>query len=392
MSQTNAGPDLSGLKIHRGEPDRPTSGGGSAGRWVGLIVLLAVVAAAALGARAFLNRPARVAVTTPMVSRSDLGNEMLSASGYVVSRRQARVGSKVVGRVDRMYVDEGSRVSVGQLLATMDQGDLPAQLAQVEASLPQARNELTRQKALMARNLTTPAAFDAADTRVRTLEAQVKVVQSQQEQLAIRAPFAGTIILRNLQLGETVAPNGYISASNSQDRGFVIADLSDLEVEADVNESNIAQLRPGQPCRVEVDALPGQSMGARIRMIQPTANRQKATVQAKVSILRPLPQVRPDMTAKVTFLKTGEKTAMPKAPPRIYVPESTVVKRGNDTGVWSVETGGMLRWLPVETAPGSPGQLEIKRGLAGNESLVLKPAPNLKEGSKIMPAAESAGS
>lgn len=392
MNPTTEGPDLSGLKIHRDEPARPTPGGGGVGRWVGPIVLLAVVAAAALGTRAFLNRPPRLAVTTPMVSRSDLGNEMLSASGYVVSRRQARVGSKVVGRVDRMYVDEGSRVSAGQILASMDQGDLPAQLAQVEASLPQARNELTRQKALMARNLTTPAALDAADTRVRTLEAQVRVVESQQEQLAIRAPFAGTIILRNLQLGETVAPNGYISASNSQDRGFVIADLADLEVEADVNESNIAQLRPGQPCRVEVDALPGQGMEARIRMIQPTANRQKATVQAKVSILKPLAQVRPDMTAKVTFLKAGEKTEAPRAAPRIYVPESVVVKRGTETGVWDVQSGGILRWLPVETAPGSSGQLEIKSGLKGTESLVLKPLPILKEGSTITPAAESAGS
>jgi HlyD family secretion protein len=385
MTVTPKGPDISGLRIQREQPVREAPAGGR--RWPIIAIALVVVGLGAVGLRGLTARPREVAVTRPTVTRLDPGNEVLTATGYVVSRHQAQVGSKVLGRVEKLLADEGNRVQAGQALAILDQGDLPAQLAAIEVNLPQARNDLDRQDELMKRGLTTQSALETAQTRVRSLEAQAQVIRAQLEQFAIRAPFAGTVILRNLELGETISPTGFTNAS-SADRGFVIADLSDLEVEADVNESRIADLRAGEPARVELDGLPGRSMQGRLRMIQPTANRQKATVQAKVTIISPDPGVRPDMTARVTFLRSGPAASRAPSRPKIFVPSEAVTRRGADTGVWAVE-GGRLHWTPVTVGAAAAGQMEVTRGLTGQETLVARPGPELKDGLAVKPKTET---
>jgi RND family efflux transporter MFP subunit len=381
MTVTPGGPDISGLRIQREAP--PADAPRRRGRWPLYATLLIL---AGLGAAAYLllaHRPRLVETSRPTVTRQDPGNEVLTATGYVVSRHQAQVGSKVLGRVEKLLADEGERVRAGQELATLDTGDLPAQLSAIEVNLPQARNDLSRQEELMKRGLTTQSALETAQTRVRTLEAQASVIRAQLEQFAIRAPFAGTVILRNLELGETISPTGFTNAS-SADRGFVVADLTDLEVEADVNESRIAELRAGQPARVELDGLPGKSMSGRLRMIQPTANRQKATVQSKVTILNPDPGVRPDMTARVTFLRSGAELHAASAQPRIYVSAAAVARRGSEEGVWIIEDG-VLKWRPVTTGEAAAGQREVTRGLEGQETVVEHPATDLKEGMAVKP-------
>ncbi len=389
MPEPATGPDLSGLKINRTDLPAPPS-------WGSRKALFAVAFAAAFAASAFaglrlFQGTPTVVVTQPTITRSDAGNEILTATGYVVARHLAQVGSKVLGRVNRLYADEGQSVRAGQLLAELDPGELPAQLDQARVELPDARRERDRQEALLARGLTAEVTRDAAITRVASLEARLKVLEAQLEQLRIRAPFNGTIILRNLDLGETISPNPLGNSSQS-DRGYLIADLHELEVEAEVNESQIAKLANSQPARVEVDALPGQVMRGRIRFIQPTANRQKATVMCKTSIRDPDPRVRPDMNARVTYIRDEAAARQAEAaPPRVFVPADAVVERAGAKGVWLVEDS-KLSWAPVETSPGPAGQVQVTRGLKGTESLVLHPTPKLKAGMAVKTRAEGATS
>jgi HlyD family secretion protein len=385
MNLTNQGLDLSGLRIDRREPEgRP---GRDWRRWPILVVMLVILTGGAISAaKMFLSHPLQVSVTQPLVTRTDPGGEVLTASGYVVSRHQARVGSKVLGRVSRMMADEGQRVRAGQVLAELDAGELPAQRGAVDVNLPDARRELERQQALMTRGLTAQTTLDAARTRVASLEAQARIIDAQLEQLKIRAPFAGTITLRNLELGETVSGNPF-NNTGSTDRGFVLADLGDLEVEADVSETQIAQLRTGQAARVEVEALPGRTMPGRLRFIQPTANRQKATVTAKVRIQDPDPQVRPDMSAKVTFLRTADRPSTTVAAPRFFLSQDAVARRGSETGAWQARDG-RARWMPIEVAPARAGQVEVLRGLGGGETVILKPPVKLRDGDRVKPRTE----
>src|SRR5262249_14773020 len=156
-------------------------------------------------------------------------------------------------------------------------------------------------------NLLADAELEGAQTRLDVLgaqasaaRAQAKLAEANLENTRVRAPFSGTVLRKDAEVGEIVAPS---SAGGGLTRTAIvtIADLSTLEVEVDVNEAYIAQVRNGQPARITLDAYPDTSFAGRVRQVVPTADRQKATVLVKVSILDRDPRILPEMGAKVVF-------------------------------------------------------------------------------------------
>jgi len=196
----------------------------------------------------------------------------------------------------------------------------------------------------------------------------------------VLAPFDGTVLRKDAEVGEIVAPS---SAGGGLTRTAIVtmADLATLEVEVDVNEAYISQIRGTQGARITLDAYPDTSFSGRVRQVVPTADRQKATVQVKVSILDHDPRILPEMGAKVLF-ENASHEAMHLAPRRVLVPSAAVVQGKDGAHVWVIEDG-KVKSLAVELGETREDQIEIRSGLSGGESVVLKPPAGLKDGARV---------
>ncbi len=306
------------------------------------------------------------------------------------------MSSKILGRLAWVGVTEGSRVRAGEVIARLESSDYEAaagaaraNTASLAAQLTQARRDLQRVTALRKDNLVADAELEAAQTRLDVLNAQLEAARAQArlaeanfENTNVRAPFAGTVLRKDAEVGEIVAPS---SAGGGLTRTAIVtmADLQTLEVEVDVNEAYIAQVRNGQPARITLDAYPDTSFSGRVRQVVPTADRQKATVLVKVSILDHDPRILSEMGAKVVFESRSENPKV-AAVRRVLAPEAAVVQTASGASVWVVENGRVRR-VTVDVGGSRGGRVEIRQGLAGGESLVLQPPAELADGVRVEP-------
>ena len=187
------------------------------------------------------------------------------------------------------------------------------------------------------------------------------------------------------EIGESVAPiPPGVNISTSSGAIVALADLTTLEVEADVAEANVAKVANGQPAEVTVEAIPDRRYKAVLRQVIPTADRTKATVQVKVTILDKDKDLKPEMSAKVTFLEPEKKEAAPAGPaaPVVLVPRESVVTRDGKPTVFLVREGkAQARAIVLGTE--RQGQVIVKEGLSGGEALVLRPKDDLKDGAAV---------
>ena len=389
-------PDLSNLRIRRDEP--APAGGGRAGRGTPRLLLIGIAAVLVGAALALVLRPGPVKVEIALAEASGGGAPSaagITANGYVVARTKASVAAKIAGRMEYLGVHEGSVVRKGEVIARIESADQQAALrsaranvGQIVAELGQARRDLERAKTLAAQQVLSAAELETARTKAEVLAAQLNASHAQVQQAEVnventrvRAPFDGTVLRKDAEVGEIVAPS---SAGGGLTRTAIVtmADLGTLEVEVDVNEAYIAQVKNGQPARITLDAYPDTSFAGRVRQVVPTADRQKATVQVKVSILDRDPRILPEMGAKVLFVRGGDEGAATATRRRVLVPASALVRNGESTSVWVVENGKVAS-RPVDPGPEHDGKVEIRSGLGGGESVVLRPPAGLKSGAGV---------
>jgi RND family efflux transporter MFP subunit len=227
------------------------------------------------------------------------------------------------------------------------------------------------------------ARLKASEARKRSADAALRIAFANNENTIIRAPFSGTVLRKDAEVGEVVAP----SVGGGLTRGAVVtmADLSTLEVEVDVNEAYIGRIRSGRAARITLDAYPDTTFRGTVRQVVPTADRQRATIQVKVTIDDHDPRILPEMGAKVDFLqpdsvRAGSVGAAPRL--AIRVPEAVVKTDAGETVVWIVRDGKLAR-RAVKTGPVSGGFLEIRSGLNGGEQLLTGGADKPVEGMKV---------
>ncbi len=189
------------------------------------------------------------------------------------------------------------------------------------------------------------------------------------------------------EVGESVAPiPPGVNISTASGAIVALADLATLEMEADVSESNVARLREGQPAEVTVEAFPDKRYKAVLRQIIPTADRTKATVLTKVTLLEKDKDLKPEMSAKVTFLEAeaARDAAVEAVPvkPVILVPQATVVTRDGGQKVFEV-VDGKAQMRSVTTNGTRRDLLVVTDGLVGSERLVVRPPESLADGTIV---------
>jgi HlyD family secretion protein len=390
--------ELASLRIDRERPAR------SAWRWPLLffIPIVAVLAALYVLRAVSASRGTEVETVQATVTQTGSGtpgSAILTASGYVVARRKAVVSAKIQGRLAELRVEEGSRIRKGEMIARLESNDYEAQVRRAraaiqrdQADLAEARRQAALSQRLANEKIVSTDQLEMARSRVQIAEAALAQSQADlgfaEAQLAntrILAPFTGTVVKKMAEVGESVAPiPPGVNISTSSGAVVALADLETLEVEVDVAESNVAKLRDAQPAEVTVEAFPDRRYRAVLRQVIPTADRTKATVQVKVTILDKDLDLKPEMSAKVTFLEPQSPVVAgaPPSAPVVKVPAAAVAKRGDKTVVFEVQ-GGTVRERTITAGPERDGQVEVKQGLAGGESLVARPPDSMRDGDAV---------
>jgi HlyD family secretion protein len=405
--------DLSALRIDRdAAPRRPWL------LWATLAVLCAAAVVAYPRAKSYVvERQAPevdIARATQVVTTAGGSTDrpILVATGYVVARHSSDVGVKTGGRLSRLSFEEGTRVRKGEVMAQIEHADTDALLeasrravAEADAQLAQAvaaRDEdvrsYERQRALMKDGITTDAALSGAQAaaavsaaRVRSAEAaiasahaRVRVAEEALENTNVRAPFDGVVIKKRAEVGETVSPFG-VQGQSSREGGAIatIADLGELEVQTEVSENSVAKLTGAMPAEVKLQAYPDQVYKGRLRQIFPSADRAKAIVEVRVSILNADLHVKPEMTASVTFQEphkvdavTPAAAAAATAAPIVLIPKRTVTEQNGGPAVWVV-TGTKVARRPVVLGRDRLDQVEVRVGVVPGEALVINPPATL---------------
>lgn len=381
-------------------------------RWVWGVAAGGLVLALAGGGAWWLLAAGRpVPVETVTVRANGQGarsDAVLQATGYVTARRMATVSAQMTGTLVEVLIDEGFKVKKGQVLARLDDTGLKAAMAaaqaqvrmaeanlgQLQAQLAQAQANERRQIELAASGMTTHQSREQAATSVKSFAAQLEAArrqveaaqaQARQTQVnfdyaTVRAPFDGVVTARAAQVGEIISP---LSAGGGFTRTGVgtIVDMDSLEVNVDVNEAYIAQVKPDMPCEAVLDAYPDWRIPAHVVAVIPSADRGKATVKVRVALEQKDERVVPDMGVRVSFL--AAKTAPQAKPvPGVLLPPDAVVERNGAQVVFVVADGkAQQRTVKLERPVGK--FILATEGVQSGETVVVSPPAELKQGSNI---------
>jgi RND family efflux transporter MFP subunit len=412
--------DLSRLRIDRDSAPRR--------RWIPWTLLVLAVAVAAWfypSARDYYDRSrapeVEIARATQIASPGNgapAAVPILVATGYVVARRSSDVGVKTGGRLQSVAFEEGTSVRRGEVIARIEHADLDAQLAASTAAVAEAETQLAqasaahedderqleRQRALSKDGITTAAALTtaeataavsaarvkAANAAIVSARARVRVIEESLENTNVRAPFDGVVIKKRVEVGETVSPFG-VAGQASREGGAIatIADLHELEVQTEVAETSVGKLTRGLPAAIKLQAYPDAEFQGRVREIFPSADRAKAIVEVRVTIVNPNANVKPEMTASVTFqqappTRTTDTASAATAPaaPTIVVSKRAVAQRGGQTVVFVV-SNGLAVMRPVVLGPERLDQVEVKNGLVPGEAVILNTPETIQHGGHV---------
>jgi HlyD family secretion protein len=378
-------------------------------RWTWAAAALALVAVG--GALLQRHRPVPVELGTVAAVYPSTAVAVLSATGHVSAATHASVSSKGTGRLEWLGVQEGQRLRKDEVIARLESRDVRAQrdqaaasveaaranLAQGQAELVDADLALKRTRDLAQRNFISSSEVDSSVARhdkaaaaIASLQAQIGVAQANLrvadvavEQTLILAPFNGVVLTKNANVGDILTP--FSAASGTTGAVVTMADMSTLEVEADVSESSIARISPGQPAEIQLDAFPELRLAGRVSRIVPDVDRSKATLLVKVHFDETDSRVLPDMSAKVAFLSRRLESSE-RTPVAAVRPEA-IVKRGGKSYVFVVPADpgeAAARASMTEVRVGERiGDMVRVEGVSAGTRIVIGAPNNLPDGARV---------
>ena len=399
--------DISQLKLDRSPAATAPNRRKRKWLWIALLILL-LAGAGWLAASRQAIEVETVAVTTAYPYQA---LTLLNATGYVVAQRKAAVSSKATGRLEWLGVQEGSAVRENEIIARLESRDVRAQadqaqaqvtvaqagIGQADAELKDADLAFRRAKDLLAQKFVAQSAVDTAQARYNRARAALASARAQHaaalaaaraaqvavEQTIIRPPFDGVGLTKCANDGDIVAP--FSPAADSKGAVVSMADMATLEVEADVSESNLGKIKVGQPCEIQLDALPELRFRGQVSRLVPTVDRAKASVLTKVKFVDRDPRLLPEMSAKIAFLERAVGDNERK--PLVAINPDAVVERDGRRVVFLM-ADGTAKQVVVTTGEKLGDNLAVS-GVAPGDRAVLKPPPALHDGARIKQAQKS---
>lgn len=401
--------DLASLRIQR---DVNPDAGAARNRWIaaGVVLVLVLVAGwfavSALGARVFRTD---VEVTEIRLISPAQASIQVTSSGFVAARSQSKVGARLLGRVSEVLVREGDRVEAGQVLVRLDDADAKMAIAAARARAAAAKARLQsavatreetarnyeREKALLEKGASLRSTVDDLEARALALDetsnaaradagaawSEVSQLELNLAYMTITAPISGVVVTRPVDVGALVGP--------TTAPVLELADFSTLVVETDVPEARLGLVKAGGSAEIVLDAYPTVRYRGRVAEISPKVNRAKATVVVRVEFVDPAADgagaggegygVLPDMAARVSFLEGELDAAAIKLPPKLFVPESALVREGGEAFVYRIDDGRARRER-VTLGPAMAGGFEVIDGPRDGTRVIDHPPAAIDDG------------
>jgi HlyD family secretion protein len=405
--------DISSLKIDRQAPP-PRK------RWLPALLTLSALGATFVGYAAaqpyleaqFFKTAVEIGeITSISPAQASIA---LSSTGYVVPQIRSQVGARIAGRVAKLWVKEGDRVTAGQPLLELDASEQSAavQTAKMRVATARARammaratlrdieRQADREQALVARSVAPAGRADDLRGQVSTLREQlnaaradiaaadsdVEALQVNLASMTLLAPISGVVLNKPPAVGEML---GNVLGIGTGSNDIVeLADLSSQVVEADVPEGRLHLIKVGTPCEIVLEAYPEKRHRGEAIEILPRVNRAKATVGVKVKFLDDNDGALPDMAARVSFLLQALDSAQLAEKPKTVVPSLAITERGGHKVVFVVE-GDKVRMANVVLGAAIGGGYELQAGPEPGTKVVTSPPSTLSSGNKIKEKAES---
>jgi len=317
--------------------------------------------------------PAPIKVAIAPVSDAPF-TRYLEAIGELEAVQQVSVPAEVGGRVVQLPVESGQRVERDQVLVKLNDAPQRGSLMRLQSELENAKVKLERSRSLVKVSAISHEAFDNAQTEYTTAQGALQELKAQIDQLTIRAPFAGTLGIRKVHLGQYVNPGDSL-INLVGDQG--------LYVNFSVPEQALAQLKVGNRVNVQLDALPGQHYTARISSIDPFLDRAR-TLSVQALLQAPTPGALPRMFAKV-------RLPQPLPSSTLTVPETAITYNAYGEDVFVVQpspdanTPPIARRVLVKTGERRDGRVVIDSGLNPGEQVVISGQIKLSDGAAIEP-------
>jgi RND family efflux transporter MFP subunit len=347
-----------------------------------------------------MQKRIEVRLESVKVQKGRSADALVVATGYLESRRQARIGARAAGRIDNVTFEEGDRVDKGEILAELEHRDMDASLAAAKATVARAKAALEEQKVTIKQATTekdrvedlwrsrsiSESEYDlarftleSAVARLNSMAAEVVLAEAQADQteqlrenMFIRAPFAGTVISKDAELGESILPGGMGGGSG---RGSVatIADLNHLQIECDVQEDFISRVKEGQEAEIAIDAVQDKKYHGRVRKIIPMGDRARATIKVQVEIDDADELLFPEMAGTVFFLPSTEQPDVTDEPRYFCNSSALTTDEQGQQYVWVVDAKKQAARIPVEAGEEKDGRIEILSGVTGKERVIVNP-------------------
>ena len=361
------------------------------------VAALAIIALAALVIHG-CKKNQSYTFETAAVQKGSISNTV-TATGTLEAITSVVVGTQVSGIVEKLHVDFNSSVKKGQVLAELDKTALKSSVDQALATLENSKAEMEfqqstfeRTKALYDKNLVSQADFDQAKYNKEKTKANLKTSQAQYDKsivnlsyATIRSPIDGVVMNRAVDEGQTVA------ASFNTPEIFTIAnDLTQMQVEADIDEADIGQVNNGQRVEFTVDAFPDETFSGTVMQIRLSPVSTSNVITYTVIINAPNPDLKllPGMTANIVVYveETNDVLTIPYKAVKFTpaadfvaeagsdpVPQGTPSESGKSTKVWIKDASG-IHAAPVTLGASDGTTTEVKAGLQAGDVVVLSMA------------------
>lgn len=319
------------------------------------------------------HAPAPIKVAVAPVSDAAF-TRYLEAIGELEAVQQVSVPAEVGGRIVQLPVESGQRVERDQVLVKLNDAPQRGDLMRLQGELENAKVKLERSRSLVKVNATSREAFDNAQTEYTTAQGALQALKAQIDQLTIRAPFAGTLGIRKVHLGQYVNPGDSL-INLVGDKG--------LYVNFSVPEQALAQLKVGNTLDVQLDALPGQRFTAQISSIDPFLDRSR-TLSVQARLKAPTQGALPRMFATVRLPQTLPRETL-------TVPETAITYNAYGEEVFVVQPANTVdapptaRRVLVKTGERREGRVVIDAGLHPGEQVVISGQIKLSDGAAIEP-------
>ncbi|MGE4466069.1 efflux RND transporter periplasmic adaptor subunit [Sphaerochaeta sp.] len=352
--------------------------------------LIAALAVAALCAAFFLSggkvfsqgkqedvqkpKEKKAYVETAQVSFRSTGHAVFSV-GNVMSNESVVITSETAGRITGILFAEGQKVKAGQVLVRIDDSTLKAELDSAETDRTLNEAKYKRAEDLVESGAVSRQDRDIAFADWQRSEAQVRLVKAELVKTTIKAPFSGTIGLRQVSTGN------YIQAGTQI---VNLEDISVVKVQFSVPQTDISKIGISQTFTATTDAYPDRVFSGRIYAIDPKIDQQSRSLTVRGIIKNTGGELRPGMFAQISIETEKRENAL-------FIPESAITQNASGKSVF-IYNNGTASQTKVTTGNRTTGFVEVTAGLKAGDIIITKGQDRIKDGDKVTPAENENGS